>query len=67
MLPPILKTGKLLARLAMIGVTLARSRRSAVGGFRRGLADMGVPPDAIDELSAAYPDIKLPGLRDHGA
>ena len=54
---------RLLARssfpLARLFVALPLARRKAVRGFRRGLAEMGLAPDVIDQLSREYPSLDL--------
>jgi hypothetical protein len=53
---------RLLLRLARETVALGWARRGAVQGFRRGLEEAGLPPDAVDALAAAYPALDLKGL-----
>lgn len=50
---------RLTGRLALTALQLSHARRQALGGFRRGLAEQGVPPQAIEELCATYPFINL--------
>ena len=53
----------LILKLSLAGVralaALTLGRRRAQRRFRDGLAEMGMPPDAIDELGRAYPAIHL--------
>jgi len=55
----VLKATSALGRLVVMAASLKRSRRAAIRGFERGLAQMGVPSSAIEELASAYPDIDL--------
>jgi hypothetical protein len=50
---------KLVGRLAFAGATLGHARRQAVRGFRQGLAEYGVPAEAVAELCEAYPGLNL--------
>ncbi len=50
---------RLTGKLALTAMRLSHARRQALGGFRRGLAEQGVPGEAIEELCAAYPAINL--------
>jgi len=52
-------TARLAFRVLLQARSLARFRREAVRGFRRGLEEAGVPAEAAAELSASYPDFDL--------
>ena len=47
-------------------VRLKLARRRATRAFRDELADMGLPPDVVDELSDAYPSITVKDLKRGG-
>lgn len=50
---------RLAGRLSVVLLVTGASRWRAVRAFRRGLADAGLPPEAIRELTRAFP--RLPG------
>ena len=45
---------RLTGKLALTTARLSVARRQALSGFRQGLAEQGVPGDAIEELCAAH-------------
>ena len=58
---PIWQAARLAAKLAVAVAALRGSRKRALQGFRQGLAEMGLPEDAIRELSRSYPALSLKG------
>ena len=50
---------RLAFRVLLQAWSFARFRRAAVRGFRRGLEEAGVPPEAAAKLAASYPDFDL--------
>ncbi len=51
---------RLVGRLLVMLLVTRASRWRAVRAFRRGLADEGLPPEVVRELTRAFPH--LPGL-----
>ena len=50
---------RLAFRVLLQAWSFARFRRAAVRGFRRGLEEAGVPPEAAADLTGSYPDFDL--------
>ena len=51
---------RLAGRLSVVLLVTGASRWRAVRAFRRGLADAGLPPEVIRELTRAFP--RVPSL-----
>ena len=54
---PVFALLRLAVRVAPAAMGLSRSRAAALRGFRQGLAEMGVPPEAVKELARHYPEL----------
>jgi hypothetical protein len=59
------KLGRIMARVGAAAVTLSASRRRAVGAFRAGLREAGVPDAVAAELARSFPRFRLPDLGGH--